>query len=279
MNTRTCTLVTIGIALMSCTAHAQSCHDRSYSRTYSTYSYPSYSYSTPSYSYVPSYAYSTPHKTYAVPAKKDYDVPTYFRFLLAFPVVELPSYGAAYQEPALPNQASPNNPFLKGANGAPTQAQVQQDSAFQQVVLNKLDLLDKGLKDVGSRVEKLERSRGPVPLQNPQPKEQTPQKDDPVAASVEVSRAFAEVDAKSCAACHRRGNEKHGGNFVFSEADGKMARLTADQREEVQRQLVRGKMPRLNSPRAKEANVQALTKEAADIIFKQLDQQIQESGK
>jgi hypothetical protein len=238
-------------------AGAQSCS--SYSRSYR------------SYSYAPSYSYHSPAKVYKAPVYKEKVVKVeavYTNFLLAFPVVALPSYGAAYQEPA-PAPA----PGLAPPGGAQNPAQGRPPDAFQSQVLDQLKSLNTGLNALNQRVDKLERTRGPVPQRQPEapPKEEAPREDD-----VRVDQAF-----------HQRGKdergrdipETHGGGFVFTEANGRLARLTAELREEVQRQLQKGKMPMLNTKRAKDAGVKPLTKEGADAIFAAIDRQIALGGR
>lgn len=279
---------------------AQSCG--SYGRSYQSYrGYgPSYSYAAPSYSYsypATSYSYSAP----AHEKKQDYS-PTYYRFLLAFPVVELPSYGAAYAQPG--DEKAPVGPFApkngNGAGTAPTpaaQPQPNPNDPFQRQVLDQLKTLNEAVVRIDRRVEALERSRQPVPLpkqeapprkeeQAPAPKQETPPpvKDN---GDSDLGKVLAETNRNSCAACHQEGKddkgndvpEKYGGGFVFSDSQGRVKQFTAEQREEIQRQLMKGKMPKMSSRRARDANVQALTQQGADAIFKELDRQVAAGGR
>lgn len=225
--------------------HAQNCGSYSRSYSYRSYSYPTYSYVQPTY-------YETPYKTYA-PAKAYKEEIVVQKFLAVLPLALLPTYSAAYVPPPVEQQA------LK----APSTAAAP--DAFQKALLDRLDAMDRNLADVSRRLERLERTREPLKLpkkdEEPQPQQQT------------GTMTFAAANAASCAACHQRGNEAHGGGFVFTEADGKLAKLTAEQRENVEWQITKNRMPKLNSKRAKEMGVAPLTQQSADAIWRALDEQ------
>lgn len=235
----------------------------SYSYSYSYAATPTYSYATPTYS----------APAYVAPAKPTYDYAAY-RFLLAFPLVELPSYGAAYQPPPAATPA--------GALAAPKPAGAP--SAFEEAVIKKLDGLDRNLKDLGDRVERIERTRTQPPpfqqqqppyQQQPPPQQQKQPKQPPQEplGPPEVEKAFLDVNGASCAMCHQRGSLAKGTSFVFSEADGSPRFLSAEERESVQFQLTNGLMP------VKKANVKDLTKDTSDVLFRELDRQIALAGK
>lgn len=246
----------VGGALTLCvhSCRAQSCgsYGRSYQRSYSSYS----SYSAPSYS------------TYApakVVVKKDvYAEPAYFRYLLALPLVEVPTYGAAYAPPP-PALAQPQ--ALPQSQGQPSQ--MQQILSQQGQILTSLDKLAKSVDALNARVEKIERTRQPQPQAQPKQQQAPPQ--------VNGLKAAQLVNQQKCAACHQKGNEAHGGDFVLSDEKGNFLKLTDKQLVSMQRQLTRGTMPKLNK-RASEHQITALRKEEADALFALLDGQI-EQGK
>jgi hypothetical protein len=252
----------LAISLCQSVACAQSCG--SYSSYQRSYARSTYSYSAPSYSYAPAVSYGAP--TYSYEAPRAYEAPAkayepaYYKFVLALPVAVLPTYGAAYSDPeggVVPRQAPNPAPVPQKAPSGP--------DPFQEAVLKKLDDLDRGQKELSRRIEKLERTREPLKL--PQPKEE---KD----GDARVDANFLKVSGESCAACHSRANAaKYGGDFVLSEADGRMAALTAEQREAVETQIMDGKMPKLNSKRAKDEGVKPLTQQTADVLFLALDRQ------
>jgi len=233
-------------------ARGQSCGSSyGYSRSYSSYSYVAPTYSSYSSSYV------APAK---VVVKKDvYAEPSYFRYLLALPLVEIPSYGAAYAPP----------PPVQPPNGAPAAqqapSQMQQILSQQAQVLTALDKLSKSVEALSARVEKIERTRQPLPQKQPEPQAQAPRDD--------ALKAAATVSQQKCAACHQKGNESHGGDFVLTDEQGRFVRLTDTQLVSMQRQLVKGKMPKINK-RAQEHQITALRKEEADALFAMLDAQI-----
>lgn len=256
-------VLTVLTLLTLCAAsHAQSCGTPcSYGRSYSHRSY------TPSYSY----SYAAPAKVVKKEVYHDYKDVEYKLVLpvFALQVFSLPTYGAAYAPPA---QQTPPPP----AQAPPQQqapSQMQQILAAQTQTLEALKRLDDRLGKIEQRVERIERTRQPLPQPQQLPKQEAPKDDD-------LAKAFAAVNAASCAACHSRSNAaKHGGEFVFSEDDGRPARLTAEQREEVERQITSGKMPKLKSKRAEEAKVQPLTQQTADVLFRTLDRQRLEARK
>ncbi len=227
------------------------------SRSYS-YSYPTYSYSAPTYSA----PYVAP---YVAPAKPvEYQI---YRYLLAFPLVELPSYGAVYQPPVaptLPQQQSPKG----SAQGLPP-------TAFEEAVLKKLDELGKGLREVSERVDRIERTR--TPQQLPPPKQELPKQPPEQGPAPDVEKAFFKVNQESCIMCHARSvADVKGGKFVFTEDDGTPVQLSAEQREEVQRQLIAETMPMKGTPKD---NVKKLDKDTRSVLFNELDRQIRNAGK
>ncbi len=252
------------LAVLAASGYADGC----YRGTRSSYSYShSYSYATPTYSYAAP-TYQAP--AYVAPVKPSYEA---YRFLLAFPVVELPSYGAVYQ-PAVAAAVVPPASALQSPRSA----------AFEETVIRELKSLGKGLQELGDRVERIERTGRSVPQQpapqqpQAQPQQQPKQQQPEPIGPPDVEKDFGVVNAASCAMCHQRGNEKNGGGFVFSEADGAPVLLTAEQREEVQRQLVSGTMPLVNTAKAQQLGVKALSKEGRDVLFRELDRQIVVAG-
>lgn len=241
-------LTVITMMVLCATTHAQSC-GTAYSRSYS-YSY--------QHAYMPTYSYAAPAKKYVAPV---YDKVEYKLVLPVFAVevFKLNSYGAAYAP------AQQVQPSATPTPQQPQQSQMQQVLAAQQQTLEAIKSLGDRLGKVEQRIERIERTRQPIPQS--QPKQEPPKDDDLV-------KAFAAVDASSCAACHRRDNAaKYGGDFVFSELDGTMAKLSAEQREEVERQVTEGKMPKLKTKRAEEMKVEPLNQQKADVIFRMLDRQ------
>jgi mono/diheme cytochrome c family protein len=258
-------LALLALLTLACAAHAQHCSS-SYSRSYGH-----------SYSYAPAYSYGAP--TYHAPAKvykddyvKAYE-PAYVRFVLALPVVNLPSYGAAYappheQQPQAQPQPQQQQPTPQAS---PQSSQMQQLLQQQTQMLQELKKVSDKVDRIEQRVDKLERVRS-VPQPEPQPQRDPKEERQPDEAA--VISAFKEANTASCAACHTRTNaKKYGGDFVFTEDDGSLVRLTAEQREAVEHQMESGKMPLLKSKRATEAGVKALTRESGSAIFAMLQLQ------
>lgn len=283
------------IALACDRASGQSC-GTSYSRGYSRGA--TYSYAAPAYSSYSTYSYSTPTMSYAAPAyvaPTAYEAPvvkkevSYLRFLAVLPLVELPSYSAVYTPPPPPAQQQQNGTTQRQAQAADPQAAAILD---QLRGLNEgLTRLDRKVGQIDARLERLERTpRGPIqqqapappPPPPPPPAEPGPQPDKEPAKAQQQTKAagpaaaFAAANKASCAACHQ-GKEvadAHGGGFVFTELDGTLAKLDSKQVLSVQRQLTTGKMPKVDSARARAMGVVAPTQQQADAIFKRLDEYV-----
>lgn len=155
------------------------------------------------------------------------DEAVYLRFVAVVPLVELPTYSAAYVPPYNPLQTA--------------QAK-HNDDQFKQI----LEIL----KAYETRFKALEGKQGtPQPLGSTQ----TPKEAD--APKIPDVRA---VNAQKCVMCHERGKEAGGGGFVLSEKDGSLVRLNNEQLGELDEQLSTNKMPKLNA-KSKAAGVTELT--------------------
>jgi hypothetical protein len=225
-------------------AKAQTC--ASY-RTYRAPSY-SYSYSTPTY-YAPSYStpsYSTPYVApYVAPVVKKVvehkDEAYYLKFIAVVPLVELPTYSAAYVPPY-----------------SPLQAPKKDDEQLKQI----LELL----KSYDARFKALEGKASLPPQATQQAPGVTQTPKDGEQPKIPDVRA---VNALKCAMCHERGKEANGGGLVLSEKNGSLVRLNNEQLGELDEQLSTNKMPKLNA-KSKAAGITEL----ADVEYASFRQEI-----
>ena len=238
-------------------ASAGASYQRSYSTTYSAYKAP--------VSYAKSYAQS-----YATVV--DYQEQPYVLKLKAVvPLLELPTYSVGVYTP--PPQAPCNVNPIPGQSHNP--AQQQQSQGELQQILKGLTEVTTTLRDFDSRIRRLEERSGGVPLPQPQlqPK-QMPRDEGKGQAKQNGSKvSFATTNANFCAACHEKGKEDRGGDFVFT-VDGKMPKFTNDQIVSIQKHVGRGTMPKLNETAKKHGITRQLTAEERDSILFELDAQV-----
>lgn len=280
--------------LLSAASLQAQCTSSSYrSRSYNYY--PSASYSTYSYAPYVAQSYSPPAKVYEAPAYvKEYEV---VKYLVALPLVALPSYAAAYMPPPT-NGNGANGPGVQPGNGSggPTpaaQANPQMLQITQQLeALNKgMVELSKGVSQLNERVGRLEQRERSFQAPKEKEKEKLPppapgpkdKDDEPASGQQDVVKAAEAVNKQYCAVCHQRGSDKdgkdipetYGGGFVLSSESGRILNLSADQREELQRQLLKDKMPLVGKDRAKEHGIkEKLTEAQKKAFFNLIDQQI-----
>lgn len=189
------------LAWASCagTSHGQSC---------ATYSTRSSVYHAPSYSYYQ--GYSAP--TYHAPAYKEvkYEPQAYFTRLVAFfPVLDVPTYGAAvYAPPALTTPQTP------GAAPAPA-AQPQGDLSK---IMAALTTIDKAVQLIDKRLTSLE---GPVPQQMQKAPQQSQQQ--PQEGLQPIRETAQQITTNNCAVCHNSTKAgEWGGGFVMVADDGQI---------------------------------------------------------
>jgi hypothetical protein len=278
--------VAVWVALCLCvgchaTAQAQPCHTTNYG--HSAYRAPSrLSYHHQSYSYAAP-TYHAPAKEY----KQDYKHEDYV-FLLTIPVFKLRGYGATYVEPppAAQGQPAPQAQPQQAPQpqAAPQSSQMQQILSQNEQILKALKALGEKVDKVEQRVEVIERRRAPAaqpPPKQDEPKEEARDRKDGDQTAQLIS-AFKESSAKSCAMCHSRSNaKKYGNDFVYTEDDNTIrADMTADEREEVERQITsqikEGKqhaprMPRLTGARAEATKPAPLTNETGGVHLAMMD--------
>lgn len=238
---------------------AQSC--ASYSRPVTTYS--TYSYAPPvTYSYAPAKAaYAAPVVKAVVKDAYAYDPGYFVRLTAFFPVLDLPTYGAAVYAPPALTQAVPQAAAAQPAGNGVAE------------ILAAIKGVRDDVKGIERRVADLEaasrerQSAQPAPRKQEQP-EQVPvppreEKDKPLAAGSKAAAA----NKRACAMCHQRGNEKYGGDFVMSEADGRFTAWTDKEVRAMQRHLIKGTMPKLNVKRATDHGITALSDEEKQALF------------
>lgn len=233
-----------------------------YARTYTapTYAAPLKSYAAPSYAVHAAKAY-------------DYQADIYFpKFLAVVPLVQYPSYSAVYAPP-VPGQIP----------GAADPARQQQTQGEMTQVLSGLKEVTTTLRDLDSRLRRLEERSGvqPIPQQLPPvqqaPKQSAPKQNAPApkqqGQNTGVKHTFASVNAAFCAACHAKGNEANGGDFVLSD-NGVIVKLTDAQVGAMQRVLLKGKMPKLNAHAKNNGIERMLTAEEAQAVLEEVDRQL-----
>lgn len=196
-------------------------------------------------------AYAPPvvvKESYAAPVvvKKDKVIEVVVpRFVAVVPLVDLPSYSAAYVGP--------------GVAVSPPQAAAQAAPAGElRQVLNEI-------RDLGVRIRRLEeRGDRPAAKQEPraEPRQEPPEgsRQEPKDAKEKPSDPFAgqglpdvrDVNRAHCARCHERGKEQNGGDFVLSEKDGSIVRLGDLVLLDLMIHCEKRTMPKLNK-KAKEA--------------------------
>ncbi len=297
-------LAALGLTFAVPESRAQ-CRTRSYyggsygSGYYSSRSYYPSSFA-PSYSYSQSYDYAPAKKV----VKEEYQDPVFVRFqavvpLLEYKVVNLPSYGSVYVPPPANGQSqaqagakAPVNG--NGAGAQPSLADSKMDQLFaqNQQILKGLQTLDAKVTSIEARVEKIERTRAPyaAPLTQPppvpappkgkSPEEGPPPKEEPKeapknGAPVGTNTKLITLNRNKCAACHSRDNApEYGGEFVLSENNGSILGLSDAQLVSMQRQITKGKMPKVSVKRSQDLGITAMTKEEADLWFEEIDRQI-----
>lgn len=207
-------------------AHGQSCYNGS------SYSTRSYSYSAPGYSYSAPYSYAP---AYVAPKKVEYKNDAYFVRLVAFfPVLDVPTYGAAVYAPPAVAQAQAQAAPANGNAAAPTGDMAK--------VLEAMKTMNDAVKLIDSRLNRLEgngnggafapKQAQSAPL--PQPK-QAPQEKQQTAAQI--------VQAK-CAVCHAPSVAADvGGGFVMLAEDGKLEKLSSKSANKVVGRSHQGTMP------------------------------------
>lgn len=234
-------------------AVAQSCSP-GYTRSYSTYRAPTY--------VAPTYV--APTKAYVAPTYDYYEAPFVLKLKAVVPLLELPTYSVGVYTPP------PAAPY-GNVNPIPNPAMQQQAQGELSQVLNGLKEVTTTLRDFDSRLRRLEEKSGYAPQQQklPAPKQQQQSK-----APTGKQLSFAAVNQAFCAACHAKGNESNGGDFVMSDENGALVALTAEQVVAVQTQLLKGKMPLINE-RAKKHNItRKMTEEETLAILGEIDRQL-----
>ncbi len=168
------------------------------------------------------------------------------RFVAVIPLVDLPSYSAAYVGPGI-------------AVGQPPQ---QQQAGELRQILDEV-------RSLGARIRRLE-DRGDRPEAKPQPKAEPkaepkeeskakPKPADPFEG--EAQTALPDVRAinkAKCAMCHERGKQAAGGDFVLSEPDGSIVKLTDLQLLDLMIHCEKKTMPKLTQ-KSRAAGVKPLT--------------------
>lgn len=140
------------------------------------------------------------------------------RFLLAFQVVDFPSYGAQF----LPPVAAPVQPVQQ----PPPPQQQQSDMAAIMSALRAID----------ARLQKLEQAAPKKPVDPFEPQAQ--RRDDRPPPT-----ALAVVKNK-CAACHSEAKAAdEGGGFVMLDKDGALPAFSQKQRDRILAQAYKGAMP------------------------------------
>lgn len=253
----------VGLALAACLAcveppKAEAGNCGGYTRSYST------TYQAHGYKVATNYAAAN-HNAYAA---KDYEV-VFQKFLAVVPLAVYPSYSAVYAPPP---------PVAPGQPGQPADpARQQQSQGELQQVLTGLKEVTTTLRDFDSRLRILESRQGvqPAPQALPQPqalpKQPAPKQG---AQAAPKQHTFASVNASHCAACHAKGNEANGGEFVLSDAQGKMVKLTDAQVGKMSKVLLRGTMPKLNEYAAKHGITARLTEAESQAILEEVDRQV-----
>lgn len=236
-------------------ASAGASYQRSYSTTYSAYKAPTKSYAVP-YA-ATNYATVTDY----------YEQPYVLKLKAVIPLLELPTYSVGVYSPP------PQAPYVNPIPGQQNPAQQQQTQGELAQILNGLKDVTTTLKDFDSRIRRLEERSGGAPLPQPQLQQPQPQKGQAQPKQNGSKVSFATTNANFCAACHEKGKEDRGGDFVFT-VDGKMPKFTNDQIVSIQKHVGRGTMPKLNETAKKHGITRQLTAEERDSILFELDAQV-----
>lgn len=239
-----CGLLAGGWIVAAChAAHGQSCYSApSYSRSYS-YSTPSYSYSAP-YSYAPAYVAPT-YKA------KEYKNDAYFvRMVAFFPVLDVPTYGAAvYAQPG--QLQTPQTPAKPGA--APAPAATAAAPGDLEKIMTALTTINKAVELIDARLNRVEGGNGGgafapkqgQPQPQPAPKQAAP-------APQEKQQTALQIVQNKCAACHAPSVAPEvGGGFVMLTEDGKLEKLSGKVANKVIGRSHAGTMPPTEKDRPK----------------------------
>lgn len=207
------------------------CHAAAAQSCGSSYSYRSYPYAAPTYSYATP-SYSAPYVAPAKYVEKPYKAEAYFTRLVAFfPVLDVPTYGAAVYAP--PPVATPQTQ-------APAAAQAQPGGDLAKI-MSALTTINKAVDLIDQRLTRLEgppaqappRQAAPAPKQQPGP---PPKQEQPQTAQ--------EIVGRKCAVCHNA--EKAGdwgGGLTMVTADGKLEKLSSKTVVKLTKHCMAGTMP------------------------------------
>jgi mono/diheme cytochrome c family protein len=193
-------------------------------------------------SYTPSYQTHVTH-----------DV-TFTRVLAVIPLLDLPSYSASYV-PA----ATPPAPAAAAQTAGP--------SAEMKEVVSILKGFDARLK----RLEAVRAAPAATPARTPAPV-MPPAVDAPASATGAGKLTLADVNKASCAACHQKGNESAGGDFVISDSAGVVRHFSDRELVSLTKHISRGTMPKQNA-RAKERGVLPLDDAAVEVWMEEINKQ------
>lgn len=145
------------------------------------------------------------------------------RFLLAFQVVDFPSYGAQF----LPPVAAPVQPV---------QQPPQQQQSDMAAIMGALKQINDNMKAFDDRLKKLEQAAPKKPVDPFEPQAQRRDDRSPPTALAVVKN--------KCAACHSEAKAgEEGGGFVMLDKDGALPAFSQKQRDRILAKAYKGAMP------------------------------------
>lgn len=222
------------------------------------------------------YSYSS--GAYIAPKAKVYTeyAPVYQKFLAVIPLVEYPTYSAVYAPP-VPVTSAP----VQGVNPMPNPAAQTLQSNELKIALEAIKKIGEDMRSVSTALTEFDKRLRRLEERQPvQPLPPAKQAEPGPKPKEEPSAALKALNARACAMCHERGKESNGGDFVLSEPNGSIVKLTGEQLTAMQRMLnpERPKMPKLTEAAKKAGITSHLNEEETKLWYREIDRQLYSSS-